>query len=461
MTKQKKRVIACALIIGIPVIIALMTYIMISIYYMDRFFPGTYINGMDFSNKTAAEAESALEDYHSDYTFRIIERGGDSETLEGADIGHKIVFEGIADIKKQQGAWNWLFHMSDRSFNTVEGGHGYDEDKLEAALKALNGMTKDIVEPQDAYVDFTDGVKIIKEVEGNKIDFDKLKEAVGNAIKAGEVRLDIDEAGCYEKPKVTVDSEEFKKKTEPIKNLTKATITLTIGPNTEVIDSSVSEGFLIQNQDGSIDIDKDKVKAYMEAMEEKYQTYGKPHDFKTTGGSIVSLSGTLGFSIAAETETEKIIEELKAGEDVTREVTYDATAPTWEGNQIGNTYLEISINAQHMWFYKNGSLLVETDVVTGNISEGHATPTGAYKLLNKMRDQTLIGANPDDKYESKVSYWLPFIGNMYGVHDASWRSSFGGSIYYYNGSHGCVNTPYSNVQAIYENIEIGTPVLIY
>lgn len=461
MTKIKKRVIACALIVGIPILIALMAYMMISIYYIDRFFPGTYINGMDFSNKTAAEAEKGLEAYHSDYTFRIIERGGDSEVLAGADIGHKIVFDGIPDLKKQQGSWSWLFNLSDRKFYNISGGHGYDEDKLEAALKALDGMTKDIVEPQDAYIDFTDGVKIIEEIEGNKIDFEKLKEAVGGAIKDGEVRLDIDAAGCYERPEVTVDSEEFKKKTEPIKKLTKATITLNIGEKTEVIDSAVSETFLMQDKEGNIDIDRAKVKEYMEAMEEKYETYGKPHDFKTTGGSLVSLSGTLGFSIAAVTETEKIIEELKAGEDVTREVTYDATAPTWEGNQIGDTYLEISLDAQHMWFYKNGSLLVDSDVVTGCVSEGHATPTGAYKLLNKMRDQTLIGANPDDAYESKVSYWLPFIGNMYGVHDASWRSSFGGSIYYYNGSHGCVNTPYSKVQAIYENIEIGTPVLIY
>lgn len=108
MTKRKKRIIACALIVGIPLMIVFVAYMMISIYYMDRFYPGTYINGMNFSNKTADEAERALEAYHSDYTFRIIKRGGDSEVLKGADIGHKIVFEGISDIKKQQGAWQWL-----------------------------------------------------------------------------------------------------------------------------------------------------------------------------------------------------------------------------------------------------------------------------------------------------------------------------------------------------------------
>lgn len=461
MTKRKKTIIGCALIIGIPAAIAIIAYIMISVYYMNRFFPGTYINGIDFSNKTAKEAEKELEAYHSNYTFRIIERDGSQEVLKGSEIGHKIVFNGIEDIKKNQGSWNWPMNLSDRKFYTAESGHGYDERKLRDAIEALDCMTKDIVEPQNAYVDFTDGVKIIPEIEGNKLDADKVFEAVGSAIKAGEVRLNIDAAGCYVRPEVTMDTEAFQKEIEPIKKLTKAVITLEIGKKTEVIDASVSERFLVQDEEGTISLDKEKVRAYVDGLEEKYETWGKPHEFKTTGGELISLSGTLGWSIDVKGETEKIIEELKEGKDVKREVLYDATAPTWEGNEIGDTYIEISRSAQRMWFYKNGSIIVETDVVTGCLNEGHSTPAGAYKLLNKLRNQTLIGANPDDPYESKVSFWLPFIGNMYGIHDASWRGSFGGSIYVYNGSHGCVNTPYNKVQAIYENIEIGTPVLIY
>ena len=461
MTKRKKTIIGCALIIGIPAAIAIIAYIMISVYYMNRFFPGTYINGIDFSNKTAKEAEKELEAYHSNYTFRIIERDGSQEVLKGSEIGHKIVFNGIEDIKKNQGSWNWPMNLSDRKFYTAESGHGYDERKLRDAIEALDCMTKDIVEPQNAYVDFTDGVQIIPEIEGNKLDADKVFEAVGSAIKAGEVRLNIDAAGCYVRPEVTMDTEAFQKEIEPIKKLTKAVITLEIGKKTEVIDASVSERFLVQDEEGTISLDKEKVRAYVDGLEEKYETWGKPHEFKTTGGELISLSGTLGWSIDVKGETEKIIEELKEGKDVKREVLYDATAPTWEGNDIGDTYIEISRSAQRMWFYKNGSIIVETDVVTGCLNEGHSTPAGAYKLLNKLRNQTLIGANPDDPYESKVSFWLPFIGNMYGIHDASWRGSFGGSIYVYNGSHGCVNTPYNKVQAIYENIEIGTPVLIY
>ena len=225
MTKRKKTIIGCALIIGIPAAIAIIAYIMISVYYMNRFFPGTYINGIDFSNKTAKEAEKELEAYHSNYTFRIIQRDGSQEVLKGSEIGHKIVFNGIEDIKKNQGSWNWPVNLSDRKFYTAESGHGYDERKLRDAIEALDCMTKDIVEPQNAYVDFTDGIKIIPEIEGNKLDVGKVFEAVGSAIKAGEVRLNIDAAGCYVSPEVTMDTEAFQKEIEPIKKLTKAVIT--------------------------------------------------------------------------------------------------------------------------------------------------------------------------------------------------------------------------------------------
>ena len=445
MKKRKKRIRSVLLITVIPLMLIAMAYIIVSIYYMDRFYPGTWINDIDFSNQTVSEAKASLEAAHNNYTFTVIERDGKEEVLSGSDIGHKIVYEGIEDIKKQQGGWLWLAHMSGRDTYTVEGGHGFDEEKLRQTLENLKCMTEGVVEPQNAYVDFSDGIKIVSEVEGNKVNIDRLYDAVSEAIADGQTSLDIDEAGCYESPEITEDSEEFQEEIAPIKNLTKATITLNIGPDQEVIDSSVSETFLVQNEDGSIDIDEEKVRSYMEQIEDKYQTWGEPHEFKTTGGSIVELSGTLGWSIDVEAETSKIIEELQAG----------------EGNEIGDTYIEISINQQHMWFYKDGSILVETDVVTGTLNKGYSTPTGAYKLLNKARNQTLVGTSAEDPYESKVSYWLPFIGNLYGIHDASWRSTYGGTIYYNNGSHGCVNTPYDKVQQIYENIEIGTPVLIY
>lgn len=126
------------------------------------------------------------------------------------------------------------------------------------------------------------------------------------------------------------------------------------------------------------------------------------------------------------------------------------------GDYVGGTYIEISIDQQYMWAFKNGSMIESTDIVSGNKGDMD-TPKGYYDVVSKSRDIYLNGPG----YSSFVNYWMAFIGTSYGIHDASWRSSFGNPIYKGNGSHGCVNTPYYAMQTIYYNIPVGTPVIIY
>lgn len=118
-----------------------------------------------------------------------------------------------------------------------------------------------------------------------------------------------------------------------------------------------------------------------------------------------------------------------------------------------NSYIDISISNQKLNYYEKGVLILTSDIVTG---ANNGTPVGNYRVLNKARNINLTGVD----YVSFVNYWIAFIGNSYGMHDASWRSNFGGSIYKYNGSHGCVNMPYNKVKELYNLVQIGTPVYI-
>ena len=120
------------------------------------------------------------------------------------------------------------------------------------------------------------------------------------------------------------------------------------------------------------------------------------------------------------------------------------------------TYIEISISQQHLWYYENNELYLDTDVVTGNNDGECNTPTGRYSISSRAVNTTLTGPG----YSSFVNFWLGFNGGI-GIHDASWRSSFGGTIYNGNGSHGCVNTPYDKVKILYERTSYGTPVIVY
>jgi lipoprotein-anchoring transpeptidase ErfK/SrfK len=102
---------------------------------------------------------------------------------------------------------------------------------------------------------------------------------------------------------------------------------------------------------------------------------------------------------------------------------------------------------------------MDTDVVTGLPTSERETRRGIYAIDAKKEHATL-GRLDVQGYASPVDYWAPFDGGR-GLHDAPWRSSFGGDIYLSDGSHGCVNIPSQNMAAIYNAIEIGNAVIIY
>ena len=120
-----------------------------------------------------------------------------------------------------------------------------------------------------------------------------------------------------------------------------------------------------------------------------------------------------------------------------------------------NTYITVSISNQTLTYYQHGKVALESPVVTGY---GGDTPYGSYSINYKTTNARLVAA--DDSYDTRVNYWMAFIGNSHGLHDATWRHNFGGDIYTYNPTHGCVNMPYDQIEALYYMVEVGTPVYI-
>ena len=174
-------------------------------------------------------------------------------------------------------------------------------------------------------------------------------------------------------------------------------------------------------------------------------------------------NGVYGWKINQDKEYEKLVANIEAGETVTREPEYSRRAVSHEGNDFGNTYVEIDLTNQHLWFIKDGQKIMESDIVTGNPNKGNATPQGVYTLTYKTKNAVLRGPKQADgsyEWESPVSYWMPFNGGI-GMHDATWQSAFGGSRYQTHGSHGCVNMPLEKAKEIYGYIDAGTPVICH
>lgn len=164
----------------------------------------------------------------------------------------------------------------------------------------------------------------------------------------------------------------------------------------------------------------------------------------------VKRSGELNTNLAGYyTLTYTVQDSFGNSSQITRKVQVGTQADIDNANHI-----LVSISEQRLWFYKNGVLELSANVVTGTKGT-HDTPRGSFRIQGKAQSIYLIG--PD--YKSFVNFWMPIYGEI-GLHDAMWRSSFGGSIYLTSGSHGCINLPYYVAENIYYNAPIGILVKV-
>ena len=175
--------------------------------------------------------------------------------------------------------------------------------------------------------------------------------------------------------------------------------------------------------------------------------------FLTTSGRLLTFDKikTTGREVNYQAESDYLVAALCSGATAAHPLT------TRDTYNIGDTYVEIDMTNQMLYYYQDGICALSTQIVTGNTSNGHATPQGVFKVLNKVRDTNLIGKD----YVSHVDYWVPIIGNSIGIHDATWRSRFGGDIFETGGSHGCINVPLAKMKILYPLLTVGTPVVAF
>ncbi|MGN1130932.1 MAG: L,D-transpeptidase family protein [Ruminococcus sp.] len=132
------------------------------------------------------------------------------------------------------------------------------------------------------------------------------------------------------------------------------------------------------------------------------------------------------------------------------------------GKTAKGTYVEICTETQEMYMYVNNKLYCHTNVVTGNYGS-HDTTHGYHKVISRSSPARLRGSSGGSSWDVTVQYWLGFTYDGQGIHDSTWRpsSDYGKQTYKGNGSHGCVNTPYSAVGKMYSKAYIGMPVIVY
>ena len=457
----KKAAWIAACTAGILLVAAGGVYVGMSQKYKTRFFPNTQINGVDASGKTAAEVQERIAEGVNGYTLTITERNNQTETIAGTDIKLHAEFDGsLEKMVATQNPFAWLWHMKQEEY-TIGTMVAYDDAALESQIRNLSCLDPEkAVEPVNAKISeyvSGQGYSIEPEQEGTAVEAEKLTQAVTGAIENLQDHLSLEEADVYKKPTVLKDDASLAEQLDKMNKYAKMSVTYQFGDSTETLNGDQIHGWLIANADGSVSVDSSKVSEYVSEMAKAHNTSNKAKTLKTSYGSTIQVSGgTYGWKINQAAETEALAAIIASGESTTREPEYSQKAASHGANDYGDTYVEINLTGQHLFFYKEGKLVVESDFVSGNLAKGWGTPAGSYPLAYKQKNAVLKGEN----YRTPVNYWMPF-NNGIGMHDAKWRSSFGGAIYKTGGSHGCINLPPSVAKTIFDNISAGTPVICY
>ncbi len=464
MERTKEKIIRIA---GISVLVAAALYIGLSVYYTGKFPCGIWVNGVYCTGKTVAQANEELLSGESPGSITLLLPRQGKETIALQEIGCQMDYSGqLEQLQTLKKPWLWPMGF-------LEGSAEYqilpeislDEAKFTAVFDGLDfvkGRKED--NACRVFIEKTeDGYTLVNERE-SVLDYDICKAAVKKAILRGESDCDLEAAGCYISLPLTQEMRSVLRTWERLEDFLDCGIVYQFGEESVAVTPAdvsewivISDGKFAEDENGSFQIDREKLDAYVDALADRYDTAGGTHVFLTTRGDTVSITGgTYGNLLDREAEKDYLYQAFLEGIRETHEPSYLQEAAKKGGDDIGGTYIEVDMGNQMLYYYEDNTLMLDTPIVTGDMMKKRDTPAMVCFVYAKQRNRTLKGRS----YAAHVDYWMPVRGGI-GIHDAQWRQEFGGDIYKTEGSHGCINTPIEAMERLYELTEVGTPVVMF
>ena len=347
-------------------------------------------------------------------------------------------------------------------------------DKFDAAsvLEELLRMKR--TAPESAYTTLEDGVYTVHaEVPGTELNeaavLDGLRAAASTlgvtADGPQDASFELTSVDCYKQPEITTET--LRDTPDSLFRTALAELEVKIAFNEasaqylphgeETLTSHDLASIVDLEPDGTVTVDEKVLGEKVSRWAESYSKKDTPFLFDSWVKGLTEISFvTCDYLIDAQSVTEQIRAQLLTMQSGTVSVEAACYDKDGEPFSLGDSYIEVDFDNQQMTFIRDGRLVVNTNIVTGALN-GHQTPTGLYETHGKEHDVWLKG----DDYLVFVKYWISVVGDIIGLHDASWRENFGASFYVYGGSHGCVNTPEEAMAMIWNLAEDGTPVLMH
>lgn len=451
-----------------------LAYVFGAVFFMNVFLPGTTLRGHDVSLMSAGKARSVFDETAEGYVATVTGDGIELE-IDTEAIGLEFDTEAlVSQALEAQNPWLWPVEVLGERDLEIEERATFDEAAVDAMLapqvEAANEGATPTTDASVSYDGESHAFVVSDEAYGTQVDPELASQAVREGLSDLDREIVLDESALVQ-PTVTSDDPRLARAAEQANALTDCEFPLMVG-DAEVmrLNRDTFKDWVAFDEDWNASVSAEKVDAWVnDVLAPQVNTVGSTRTYTRPDGKQCTVTGgTYGWSVdvAGTSEALRQALEAKSGDAVTLTASSQAAVLGGVGGQDwGSTYVDIDISEQYVRYFVDGSVAWEAPCVTGNPNLGNATPEGVYTLNGKSRNQTLVGLDEDKDgepdYETPVSYWMPFIGNAIGLHDASWRWSFGSNVYTYDGSHGCVNLPIDSAAALYDMIGTGTVVVVH
>ncbi|MDD7353496.1 MAG: peptidoglycan binding domain-containing protein, partial [Peptoniphilaceae bacterium] len=365
------------------IIILIFIYISGMYFFRDRFMPRTYINGHDFGLTKISEFEKNYSELSKNFVLDIVakdKKNNDKITAEEIKFEDNI---GGGFIKQTPLYWP-VASLIDKKYQ-LDTNLKYDDVALAERLNNLNPVKNESIHSTDAKIIFDKGeFKVEKEVHGDFVKRDELRNAIISHFADKNEKLNLEEENLYIEPSITADSEYIKNQLESYKKLFTKKIIFDFDDRKEEVTGQGIIAMYSKSDDGTLVIDEKKVSKFVENLAAKYDTFRTSRIFNATGiGSVKVDGGIYGWLTDRQKTEDEVIAALNKDEVVTIKPIYRQDAVSRTINDIGNTYIEVDLARQKLWYYNKGNLELETNIVSGNPTLGNGTPTGTDRIWSR------------------------------------------------------------------------------
>jgi len=433
-------------------------------YFLNRVYPGVKVAGVSLGRLDRAEAESRLGRQLSGYQLDLTVDGQHYQAKPeqlGANYNLDATYEAAFAVGRNLpfpvGLW------SARHATPLLYAYQVDEGQLADFVNHL--ATAHSSAAVDAVVTVVNGkVSVTPDQNGVGVNKQHLTLSLEEAL--------ADQQGQLSLPRESIPADikaaDTTTTVSAAQKLMATQIELTYNDKTFVPSAAIIGSWLVFTKSGdqlTVTVDPAKVGGYVNGLGNSgINVDPKNHLINTVNGQVSGEEqGVEGTAIDTDSLVNQIVPAVNGGQTKIAITTHSVPFKTVYNNTINldfGRYIEINLSMQHLWVYQDHQVVFDSPITSGATGAGFPTVQGLFSVEAKQTDRNLNGYAIGYNYNVYVQYWMPFYKD-YGMHDASWRSSFGGQDYYYGGSHGCVNMPLESAAWIYNWADVGTPVWIH